>query len=296
MTTSPRVLLSIDYEPWFALFRRYDKLTNSDERRSLDDEFTLNALDPILEQLGSAKASIYLVGEIGHWYPEVPRKIVAAGHELGLHCQFHRSLIDVNELSADIQASADWCEQYNVRGYRAPMVGISESGYTLLGEAGFFYSSSMYAPAGTLLKKQNVWELPVSALRMFGKNETYNAPRNFSMQLLANGELPYGSSFSIGLSPAIVLKIIEKELKRGSSPVIFLHPYELVRPPKWFARAWRDVALNPLLFPFTLNKSAFLASLLRNFPVSPLGEYLNEVLDEQRGLNTKDTTDTKQVE
>lgn len=281
MKPSPRVLLSIDYEPWFALFRRYDKLTDSDERRDLDDSFTRDALDPILEQLGDAKASIYLVGEIGHWYPEVPRKIVAAGHELGLHCQIHRSLINADELAADIQASADWRKQYNVRGYRAPMVGISEAGYDLLREAGFFYSSSMYAPAGTLLKKQNVWELPVSALRMFGKNETYNAPRTFSMNLLANGEFPYGSSFSIGLSPALILKILEKELARGFSPVLFLHPYELVRPPKWFARAWRDVAAYPLLFPFTVNKSAFLASLIRNFPVSPLGEYLDEVLDKK---------------
>jgi hypothetical protein len=280
MSVSPRVLLSIDYEPWFALFRRYDKLTNPIQRKELDDCFTLNALDPILEQLGNAKATIYLVGEIAHWYPEIPQRIVAAGHELGMHCQFHRSLIDVDELSADIQASSDWCKQYNVRGYRAPMVGISEDGYHLLSDAGFFYSSSMYAPAGTLLKKQKVWELPVSALRIFGKNDTYTAPRNFSFNLLANGEFPYGSSFSTGLSPSLVLKIIEKELKRGVSPVIFLHPYELVCPPKWFARTWRDVALYPLLLPFTLNKSAFLASLLRNFPVSPLGEYLDKVLDE----------------
>jgi hypothetical protein len=279
--TTPRVLLSIDYEPWFALFRRYDKLTNPDQRRTLDDAFTCAALDPILEQLGSAKASIYLVGEIAHWYPEVPRKIVAAGHELGFHCQFHRPLTNENELAADIQASTDWCRQYNVRGYRAPMVGISEAGYSLLANAGFFYSSSMYAPAGTLLKKQNVWELPVSALRLFGSNETYTAPRNFSVDLLLHGEFPYGSSFSIGLAPAIVLKIIEKELQRGFSPVLFLHPYELVRPPKWFSRTWRDVATHPLLFPFTVNKSAFLASLLRNFPVSPLGEYLNEVLNNQ---------------
>jgi hypothetical protein len=280
MPISPRVLLSIDYEPWFALFRRYDKLTDPVERRLLDDRFTINALDSILEQLGGAKATIYLVGEIAHWYPEVPKRIVTAGHELGMHCQFHRSLIKVDELSADIQASADWCKQYNVRGYRAPMVGISEAGYTLLSDAGFFYSSSMYAPAGTLLKKQNVWELPVSALRIFGKNETYTAPRNFSINLLANGEFPYGSSFSTGVSPTLVLKIIEKELKRGLSPVIFLHPYELVRPPRWFARTWRDVALYPLLFPFTLNKSAFLASLLGSFPVSPLGKYLDEVLEE----------------
>ncbi|HET7142469.1 MAG TPA: polysaccharide deacetylase family protein [Anaerolineales bacterium] len=280
MSPSPRVLLSIDYEPWFALFRRYEKLTDPVERCLLDDKFTLNALDPILEQLGNAKASIYLVGEIAQWYPEIPRKIVSAGHELGLHCQIHRPLINIDELSADIQASAAWCKEYHVRGYRAPRVGINESAYSILSDAGFIYSSSIYAPAGTLLKKHKVWELPVSTLRFFGKNAVYAAPRDFSVKLLASGEFPYGSSFSIGLSAKLVLKIIENELKQGLSPVIFLHPYELIRPSNWLSRVWRDVLLNPLLSAFTINKSIFLADLLRNFPVSSLGEYLDEVLDD----------------
>ena len=90
MSVSPRVLLSIDYEPVFALFRHYDGLTDPNQRRELDAGFTLRAIDPILEQLGDSKASIYLVGEIAEWYPEVPQKIVSAGHELGLHCHIHR--------------------------------------------------------------------------------------------------------------------------------------------------------------------------------------------------------------
>ena len=48
MPPSPRVLLSIDYEPWFALTRRYDKLAGLEQRRSLDGGFTQRALYPIL--------------------------------------------------------------------------------------------------------------------------------------------------------------------------------------------------------------------------------------------------------
>ena len=109
MPLSPRVLLSIDYEPVFALFRHYDKLSDHEQRRNLDAGFTLEAIDPILAQLGDAKASIYLVGEIAGWYPEVPQKIVDAGHELGLHCHIHRPLINVKELAEDLRASAVWC-------------------------------------------------------------------------------------------------------------------------------------------------------------------------------------------
>ena len=277
MPVPPRVLLSIDYEPWFALFRHYDSLADSIYRRDLDRGFTLDALDPMLEQLGDARASIYLVGEIVEWYPEVPQKIVSAGHELGLHCHIHRPLGNVQELAEDIRASASWCKQYGVRGYRAPMIGINEAAYELLGDAGFLYSSSIYAPAGIILQKGRVWEIPVSTLRFHEKNGPYIAPRDFSLRLLFNGELPYGSSFSIGLMGTRILKIIEQELKRGLSPVIILHPYELVKPAP-STRLTRDLALNPLFLPFLRDKSYFLSDLLRNFPVSPLRTYLDEHL------------------
>jgi len=277
MSITPRVLLSIDYEPWYALYRRYDSLTSSNQRRDLDGGFVLHALDPILEQLGDSKASIYLVGEIAEWYPEIPQRIVSAGHELGMHCHIHRSLKNVDELAQDIHASSHWRRQYNVRGYRAPMIGINEAAYPMLAENGFKYSSSIYAPTGTLLQKANVWEIPVSTLSLRPRNETYSAPRDFNFKLLFKGEFPYGSSFSIGLMPSLVLKMIERDLKRGVSPSIFLHPYELVRPPA-FKRLTRDLVLNPHLLPFLRDKSGFLKSLLQNFPVSPLGVYLDEVL------------------
>jgi peptidoglycan/xylan/chitin deacetylase (PgdA/CDA1 family) len=281
MSTTPRVLLSIDYEPWFALFRRYDSLTDSRQRRDLDDGFILRALDPILEQLGEAKASIYLVGEVAEWYPEVPQKIVAAGHELGLHCHIHRPLKNVDELAQDIRASVSWRKQYNVRGYRAPMVGISEAAYPLLQANGFQYSSSIYAPTGVLLQKGNVWEIPVSTVRLHEKSETYGAPRDFTFKLLFNGEFPYGSSFSVGLLNKQILKIIERELQLGRSPSIFLHPYELTSlPPS--ARVTRDLILHPQLLPFLRDKSGYLKTLLQNFPVSPLGIYLDEVLKDKQ--------------
>jgi hypothetical protein len=82
----------------------------------------------------------------------------------------------------------------------------------------------------------------------------------------------------IGLMPNTILQIIEREIRAGLSPVIILHPYELFRPESFLRRLGRDVVTHPLLFPFTLNKANFLKTLLQNFPVSPLGTYLDEVL------------------
>ncbi|MEW6401537.1 MAG: polysaccharide deacetylase family protein [Chloroflexota bacterium] len=276
---SPRVLLSIDYEPWFAFIRRYDAITASQARQDLDDGFSHAAINDIMEQLGDVKASFYLVGEIAEWYPDVPRKIVAAGHELGLHCQIHRPLVSVAELEKDIHASRSWRDQFNVRGYRAPMVGISEDAYPLLKAAGLTYSSSIYARAGTLMQKSGIWELPVSTMRMFGQREvSLLAPRDFSLSLLLKGEMPYGSSFTIGVMSDVVFRIMERDLKRGLSPVIILHPYELVRPQDFLRRTFPDLVRHPELLPFVFDKSKFLKRLLQMFPVSPLGSYLDEVI------------------
>ena len=284
MSITPRVLLSIDYEPWFALFRHYDNLSDSCQRRELDGGFTLRALDPILEQLNGSQASIFLVGEIAGWYPEVPQKILAAGHELGLHCHIHRPLKNVDELAQDVRASAAWRKKFAVRGYRAPMIGIDEAAYKLLEENEFAYSSSIYAPAGILVRKGNVWEIPVSTMRWRGNNDIYAAPRAFTFNLLFSGEFPYGSSFSIGLLGTQILKFIERDLKRGLSPSIFLHPYELVKP-QLSARLLRDLIPNPHLLPFLRNKSGFLKSLLQHFPVSSLGAYFDEMLASQKDLH-----------
>jgi Polysaccharide deacetylase len=278
MAPSPRVLLSIDYESWLTLAPRYNTIMDASERCQLDGGFTLQALDPILEKLGEAKASFYLVGEIAGWYPEIPNKIKNAGHEIGFHCQTHRSLVNISELAEDIRASAAWCKAYQVRGYRSPMVAISEAAYPLLERSGFSYSSSIYAPAGTLIRRGTMWELPVSTLRLFGRNTTITAPREYSMKLLLGGEFPYGSSFSIGVMGRLILKILERELQTGRSPVIILHPYELIRPSNWPARLGLDFFRNPLMWPFSWNKANFLSELLRHFPVSPLGAYLDEVI------------------
>jgi hypothetical protein len=60
---------------------------------------------------------------------------------------------------------------------------------------------------------------------------------------------------------------------------LFLHPYEIVSHfSHWAPGTWWDVAKHPLLLPFTWNKSSILTALLHNFPVSPVGTYLDEAL------------------
>ncbi len=275
MTPSPRLLLTIDYESWFALSRRYDRLT-SPERRTLDDNYSRSALDPILEHLKDSKTSFYLVGEMVGWYPDLPQVISDAGHEVGFHCQVHRPLVTVSEIEHDLHMSSVWRKKYNVRGFRAPMINTIEAVYPILEQNDFTYSSSVYAPAGTLLRRSGVWELPVSTYPLLGHPKQIRAPRRMDLPLLFGGEFPYASSMMSGLFPRTVYKIIERELKAGLSPVIFLHPYEIVPPENWPARFVRDLASSPILYPFTFSKLDFLKEILRSFPTSTMADFIQE--------------------
>jgi len=276
MTPSPRLLLTIDYESWFAPSRRYDFLS-PEKRRALDDDFACEAIDPILEILKDVKVSFYLVGELVEWYPELPQKIFEAGHEVGFHCQVHRPLDLISDIEHDLQTSTTWRRQYKVCGFRAPMINTVEGVYPLLEQNEFRYSSSLYAPAGTILQKGVIRELPVSTLPLLGKPSFFRAPRRMNLPLVLGGEFPYGSSMMSGLFRKTVFRIIEKEFKAGLSPVIFLHPYEIVSPTRWPMRFARDILSNPLLYPFTLNKLSFLNDLLKTFPVSTMENYIDEM-------------------
>jgi hypothetical protein len=276
MTPSPRLLLTIDYESWFALSRRHDHIA-PEARRKLDDEYSRRAIDPILDIFGDKKATFYLVGEMVGWYPELPEKIQNAEHEVGFHCHVHRRLNNVTEIEKDLTASADWIQKFNIRGYRAPMIHTVEGVYPLLKKHGLTYSSSLYAPTGTIINKDGIYEIPVSTLQLQKSQNNFRAPRYMTPDLLIMGEFPYGSSFTSGLFPHTVFRIIERALQSGKSPVIFLHPYEIVTPENFTQRLGADLLRNPLLYPFTFNKSQFLKDLLRHFPTSTMQSYIEEL-------------------
>lgn len=275
MLPSPRLLLTIDYESWFAASRRYDFLP-AEKRFALDDNFSNQVIDPILEIFADKKVSFYLVGELVEWYPDLPQKISRAGHEIGFHCQIHRPLTNQEELEKDFKDSAEWRTKYNVQGYRAPMINTIEGVYPLLEKYNFKYSSSIYAPSGNVLQKGNIHEIPVSTSPLLAKPKSFNAPRKMDLALVFRGEFPYGSSMMSGLFRKTVFNIIEKELKAGLSPVLFLHPYEIISPQNFIKKFAVDMLHHPLLYPFTINKSAFLKDLLKNFPTSTMKDYLNE--------------------
>lgn len=69
--------------------------TRSSVELTFDDGPHPEGTPAVLEALGAVRATFFLVGEQVERRPELVVRIVAAGHEIGVHCHRHRNLLRV---------------------------------------------------------------------------------------------------------------------------------------------------------------------------------------------------------
>lgn len=148
-------------------------------------------VDRILELLDrhDAQGTFFTLGWIAERYPQMMRRIAAAGHEVASHGYSHEraSLMTPEAFSADIRLAKAVLEDITgqeVSGYRAPSFSISADNlwaHDCIAEAGYVYSSSVYpvkhdhygipdAPRFPWRLANGLLEIPVSTIRAFGRN------------------------------------------------------------------------------------------------------------------------------
>jgi len=190
-------------------------------------------VDRILEVLSAAgvRATFFTLGWIAERHPRVVRSIVEMGHELASHGSDHyradgqtraEFFSDVKRAKAVLE-DLGGCE---VKGYRAPSFSVSRHNLWVmeaLAEAGYSYSSSTYPivhdnygiPEGPRfpfhpLPGHNFLEIPVTSIRLFGRNWPCGGGGYFRL-------LPYALS-------QMALARVNRE---GKSCVFYVHPWEL---------------------------------------------------------------------
>ena len=147
-----RNVFSVDVEEHFqvaALACRVSKATWSSHQSRVEGN-TMRCLD-LLDSI-SVQGTFFILGWVALRYPQMVRQIAARGHEVASHGMEHDRVFELESAGfrRDVQTSRSLLEDLigkAVRGYRAPSFSMRPDmvwAYTVLLEAGYRYSSSVY--------------------------------------------------------------------------------------------------------------------------------------------------------
>ena len=176
------------------------------------------------------RATFFVLGWVAERHPELVREIAAAGHEIGTHGYWHELIYRQTpaEFADDLRRSIAAIERaapgVQLLGYRAPAFSITRKSLwalDVLRECGLRYDSSIFPLAAhdrygiadaerfASQVRPGLWELPVSTVRLAGRN------------------LPVAGGGYFRLYPLwLTRQAIRRINAEGQPAVIYLHPWE----------------------------------------------------------------------
>src|SRR6185295_3708764 len=119
----PRHALSVDLEDWY-----HD---GGAHPGNVGGERVVGNTERLLDLLAArgARATFFVLGDVAARYPDLVRRVAAAGHEIGSHGHSHRHLSELlsSQFRADVARSLAVLQDAlgtPVRGFRAPYFAI----------------------------------------------------------------------------------------------------------------------------------------------------------------------------
>jgi len=192
-------------------------------------------VDRILDILEERKvqATFFVLGWVGEKNPDVVRRIVSRGHEIGCHGYRHALAYDLGKeaFREDTRKAKGILEELTgapVLGYRAPSFSITKRSLwalDVLVEEGFKYDSSIYpvrhdrygypgfsrVPVTIDTEKGKILEVPPPSLRFLGI-------------VVPFGGGGYFRHFPLWFTDWGIRLVNQRE---GGSVVVYIHPWEL---------------------------------------------------------------------
>ena len=222
--------MTVDVEDYFQVSALAPQIARSEwERMPCRVE---RNVERILELLAgaAARATFFTLGWIAERYPQLVRRIAAAGHEIASHGYEHRRASEQTqeEFRADIRRAKALLEHITgseVKGYRAPSFSIGAAtpwAFDCIAQAGYRYSSSVYpvrhdhygapdAPRFAYRPQAGVLEIPISTARLAGNNFPAGGGGYFRL-------FPYALSRSL-------IRRVNRDDRQAA--IFYLHPWEL---------------------------------------------------------------------
>ena len=222
--------LTIDLEDWYqgltSTSQQVDRWPDFEDRIEPNTDRILQILDRV-----GVRATFFVLGYVADQFPELIRRVVAAGHEIGLHGYHHRQVFRLarEQFRAEIERGREAVEAaggQRIAGYRAPMFSINHSALwalEVLRDLGFRYDSSVFPTRNMLygfpsaprfpyhpFDDGSFTEFPLSTVRVLGVN------------------WPLAGGFYLRLLPYPIFRWGLKRINRERKPaVIYLHPWEI---------------------------------------------------------------------
>ena len=226
-------IFTVDVEDWFQV-ANLEPYVSRDSWDRYEWRLPRN-LERILSllQFYNVRATFFVLGWCAEKDPDIVRRIYDGGHEIGSHGYWHRLVYEMTpaEFERDLQMSIEAIQRavpaVVVRSYRAPSFSITERSlwaFEILRRNGIEIDSSVFPirhhrygmlsaprfayPVETAYG--TIWELPVSTLRVFGRN------------------LPFSGGGYFRLLPFWFVRYGFRQINREGQPVVFyIHPWEI---------------------------------------------------------------------
>jgi len=195
---------------------------------------------PILDLLDQrrVKATFFVVGEVCRTAPDLIRRIVDSGHEIGCHTHTHTPLWELEpesfraELREFKAALKDAAGDVPVRGFRAPTFSVDlRTAWALrvLEEEGFTYDSSIVPIKGPL------YGCPGAPLTIYRPSRADLRKSDGDGSLLefpapvaqiAGASVPIGGGFYLRAMPFPMYLHLVKRVLRVRPFFLYVHPWE----------------------------------------------------------------------
>lgn len=284
--SDPAAVLSVDVELFdqTPAYRAARGTTDRDGVGLEGLEYLLGALDR-----HGATATGFVVSSAAERYPDAVRRIADAGHEVGSHSHSHRLLTDLSTAARreEYARSREVLRELTgqpVRGFRAPAFDVPPGHFEGLDRAGYAYDSSVVASRAVPGWYGGEYDLevpaPASEVNPGAPTELTEVPASVMPGL----RLPLTGTWLRFFGPRYTILGMRLLARRGVTPVLYVHPWELVDLPAvdgvpervyWHTGEWMRRAVDRILEqPFDFTTAAALAGEGGDGPSgdSPRGE------------------------
>ncbi len=269
---------TVDLEDW------YHGLTSTNRQPHLWPELESRVVantERLLDLLAvyDVRGTFFVLGKVAEQYPDLIRRVAAAGHEIGVHGYTHQVIhrLTPAEFAAEIDRSLALLRPLTpdpIIGHRAPYFSVNRStlwALDILAERGFVYDGSVF-PMRSML-----YGYPDAPRRPYRVQTRTNTLVEFpaSTVRVAGLTLPVAGGFYARAMPGALTQWAIRRLNAEGVPtIVYVHPWELDTGQRYSRVTPRERVTHYYGRSTTERK---LLKLLSTFEFGPLSDLLDTV-------------------